>query len=594
MLRMLTSSLKTGTLVSAAAAFGLLFPAAAGAVSVAPQHIELFAEKSAVTVNGQQVRLEQPAVIAGDSFYIPLRWLADTRGLELNWDGDANTIRLLTPKAFIEFDLGSRSITVNGEPDDYSSVADIRNDRLLVKLSWIAEYADLQYKLAADGQSAQISFIGTPSSAYKESDLTKDDAQPNSRPIALFAFGKSSYKLGEKVDYVDLSYDPDAEGLPDYEWNGKQDAYYKPGIYPVTLRVKDGKGNESEPFTRSVTIEDEPYLSEAQFPYYYDAPGAVFKANDDVLNAVYGPEESKLPVLVRQPEDKPLVLGSGSRFAAGLGYLYQEKVNGEARLYPQYTNGGRTESQLAVVMRNNNEKAVKVTTTRQAESGPSVYGAVRLGKTAEDFLSSAPREDELVIEPGAAVYYKISPNMAPGQTFQGLYDIRTDGEISVSYAMIAPGDTTYNLSGYPLVASNGAKNGTFPVSEVGWTIDAHSLKWPAAVGMGDPSLEPPLQGYDAMNKQPLENRNHAGVRYRIQLEHTGKMAIALHPRSGFFQGAVRVNGNIITIPAAGLTENEAVLLHRTGGGENSVDIEIMAVDGTQLPVDLVLYPLQAN
>ncbi|WP_282935305.1 stalk domain-containing protein [Paenibacillus sp. RC67] len=593
MLRHITSSFKAGALLSTVAAVGLMLPTSAGAVSVSQQHIQLFPEKTEIVVNGQKEVLEEPAALIQDHFYVPVRWLAEKLQLKLNWDASTNKVGLITPKAFIEFDSSNGVIQVNGKAVDFASVAEIRNDRLLVQLSWIADYTGVSYKLASDMQSAELSFIGTLSTAYKESDLIKDDAQPNSKPIALFALGKSAYRLGEKVDYVDLSYDPDAEGLPGYEWEGNKDAFYKPGTYPVTLRVKDGKGNVSDPFTRSVTILDEPYLEREAFPYYYSNSGTVFQAGKGLLNSLSSTER-KLPVLVRQPEDRPLIVGRSMNPNSQLGYLYQEKVNGKARLNLQYTNGMDKPARFAIAIRNNNEKAVHITTTRKSQPNPSIYGEIRANKTAEDFLSSKSLDEEMVVEAGSTAYYALSKDIDPGQVFQGLYDITADGEVSVSYLMINPGDSTYDLGKYSIVGQKESKSGTYPVSEVTWQIDASNLKEMTKLGIGDTSLEPALTGMNAFSKESLVNEGNSGVRYRIKLDNAAKTGIALHPRNGFVQGSVRVNGNVVTYPAGGLTSNEGLLLYRTTGSEKQVNIEWMSTGSAQLPLDVVLYPLNAK
>ncbi|GAA4877686.1 copper amine oxidase N-terminal domain-containing protein [Paenibacillus vulneris] len=591
MLRHLTSSFKAGALLSTVAAVGFMLPTSAGAVSVYQQHIQLVPEKTEIVVNGQKEVLEEPATVIQDRFYVPVRWLAEKLQLKLHWDADTNKVGLVTPKAFIEFDSNNGIIQVNGKPEEFASAAEIRNDRLLVQLSWIAPYTNISYELASDMQSADISFIGTPPTAYKESELRKDDAQPNSKPIALFALGKSSYRLGEKIDYVDLSYDPDAEGLPVYEWEGNKEAFYKPGTYPVTLRVKDGKGNVSEPFTRSVTVEDVPYLDREAFPYYYKDSGTVFQAGKRLLSGEL-PTERKVPVLVRQPEDRVLIKGRSDKPVTQYGFLYQDKVNGAARLYPQFTNGMDRTARFAIVLRNNGEKAVHMTTTRKSEPNPTVYGEVRSNKTAEDFLSSKELNEELVIEAGATAYYTMSKDLDPGQVFQGMYDITTDGEISVSYVMMKPGDTAYVLGSYQVAAEK--ESGTFPVSEVTWQIDAGAVKDITTFGIGDAALEPALKGTNAMSKDVILNNGNTGVRYRIHLDQAAHMAVALHPRNGFVQGAVRVNGKVVPFPAGGLTSNEGLLLYRTAGSEKQLDIEWMSAGNSQLPVDLVLYPVNAK
>ncbi|MFE5317486.1 stalk domain-containing protein [Paenibacillus sp. NPDC056579] len=590
MLRFIASSLKARTLISTVAAASLIMPSAAGAVSVTHQHLQLFADQSEVYVNGQQAEVDEPASLINDQFYIPVRWLADTLKLDLSWVKDTQTVQLITSKAFIEFQSSQNAIKVNGTPVSFDSAAVIRNDRLLVSLSWLAQYIDMDYELSPDKKSIEIRYIGTPGATYRESLLVKDDAQPNSRPVALFAFGKPEYRLGEKVEYVDLSYDPDAEGLPVYEWTGNENAFYKPGTYPVTLKVKDGNGNVSAPFTRTVTIVDEPYLSQEQYPYYYGPAGKVFPAESEWLEQTVG-KDRKVPVIVRQQTERPLLFGRSSEPVKELGFLYQEKVKGKARLFPQFTNGTGSAVQFAIVIQNQQEKEVKVTTTRKSEQVPSIYNSVRGDKIAEDFLGSDPVEDVLTVPPKSTVYYKVSPQAASGQSFQGMYDIETDGEVLVSYGMMKPDEPAYKLGSYRFTNQQPGQNGTYPVSEIAWTVDSRALVSPTKAGIGDETVEPVIKGADSVLKQEASAAGNAGMHYSIRLYAGKNTAIALHPRDGYFQGAVRVNGQFISLPASGMTSHEAVILYRTGVKEEDVSIEILPAGTTQLPVDLVLYPL---
>lgn len=570
-------------------------PLTVQAVSATPTQLQLFPDRGEAMVNGSAASLEEPAVIIQDAMYIPARWLADQLQLKLSWNEASRTIGLVTPKAYIELDSDRGTVSVNGNRLPFNEVAAIRNDRLLIKLSWIADLAGITYKYDEASKSVMIRYAGQTSTAYKESELTAEDAQPNSRPIAKFAFDKPVYRLGEPVKIIDLSYDPDAEGLPVYEWAGKQEAYFTPGTYPVTLRVKDGKGNVSEPFTKSVEVQNTPYISKTEFPYYTKQGGAVFSFDAAILPKT-APVSPSVPVLVRQPEDRPLVRGMSAAPVVANGFLYQDEVNGSARLYPSYVNGMKGKAQLAIVLRNkDNTKAVRVTTERKSVSVPSVYNPVRGYKTLEGFMTASVPNEELTIEPGNAVLYAVSPELSTGQGFQGIYDIHSDGLIDVSYIMTPPGLQSYDLGKYAPVSLDGAADasGTFPVADVSWQIDAKTIKEPLSLTIGDDQVEPKLKGTDKRSGKEAQHPGYAGVRYRIQLTTSGKMAVALHPRGGFFQGAVRVNGQTLELPEAGLTDKESILLYRSESAPSTpIEIELMATDRTQLPIELIAVPLR--
>jgi PKD repeat protein len=596
MFRTIATVAKAGALLGTVIVIGFTSLTTATAVSVSSTQLQLVAGKSEAFVNTQKVQLDEPPVIVDGHFYLPAKWFSDTLNIQLYWDHATETAHLLTSKAYIQFDPAHDRIQVNGNSVPFHTVAEIRNGRLLVKLSWLASYTNITYRYNAGSQSVEISDLGEPLTAYKESTLRNDDTLQNSRPVAKFAFGKAAYRLGEPIVFTDLSYDPDSEGLPVYDWVGKKDVYFKAGIYNVSLTVKDGKGNVSEPFSKTVTVLDIPYRTEQEYPFYYKPIGSLLPKESVTTIPKQSTLDRILPVVVRQPEDRKLLRGSSSKPIIEKGFLFQEKINGRVRLYPQYVNGMANGAQLVIMIRNHSDiHAVNVSTTASSESSVSVYTPLHGRKTAENFLANTSEGDQLVVNPGSAVLYKVSPELSSGQGFQAIYDLETDGEVDVSYAMVSPGEQPYDLGGYRNIQLTDTERGTYPVSEVTWEIDAHNLKAPLTLGIGDGSVEPILKGLaKAKDKELLletNNENNAGVRYQITLDVSGKTAIAVYPRGGFFEGAVRINGNLVTMPAAGLTSNEAIILHRSTGSEKKVVIELMAAGNTRLPMDLILIPL---
>ncbi|NOU94162.1 hypothetical protein GC093_13185 [Paenibacillus sp. LMG 31456] len=592
MYRLLSASMKPAILLSTTLAACLIMPVSSEAVSVTTTQLKLIADNAQASLNGVQIKLDEPPSIINNRFYIPAKWLADTLNFSLEWDSKEEKIKLLAPKAFIEFDVPHNIIKVNGNTIPFDSVAVIRNDRLMIQLSWLGQYADIPYQYKEESKSVVMNYIGKPYAPYSESLFHKDDSQPNSKPAAVFAFGKSSYRLGEPVEYIDLSYDPDAEGLPEYDWVGKQEAFFQPGIYTVTLQVSDGHGNRSEPFSKTVTILNEPFVSEEDYPFYFKPAGTLVELKTNWLKGVQTAADSKPPVVVRQPEDRKLIIGGSAKPVEQKGFLYQDSFKQRARLSLQYVNGRDKPVQYGIVLRNESmDKPVHITTTRKAEAQASIYTPLLAQKTAEEFLVSGSINDEMSIERGGAVFYKISSETAPGQGYHGIYDIETDGEVTVSYVMMEPGESLYNLGAYSNSGQISTGSRSYPVAEVSWQVDARDLKVPTAIGIGDPAVEPPIRGIDARTKKDVNVQGLGSIRYKVQVNVSDKTTVALRPRSGFFQGAIRVNGSPILVPAGGLISNDIILLHRTQAKENKIDIELMATDGSSVPLDLVMIPL---
>lgn len=78
-------------------------------------------------------------------------------------------------------------------------------------------------------------------------------ALANQPPVARFD-APGWVLAGERVRYVDRSTDPDGDPLIREEWTGRQDRFESPGRHKVTLRVQDGHGLWSAPYSRTITV----------------------------------------------------------------------------------------------------------------------------------------------------------------------------------------------------------------------------------------------------------------------------------------------------------------------------------------------------
>ncbi|WP_248925740.1 stalk domain-containing protein [Paenibacillus hamazuiensis] len=568
----------------------------AEAVSTTTTYIQLFSGQPEAFVNGEKMRLDIPVQSVEEAVYVPLKWMGERLDFNVDWNGETGKVQVQAPKAFIEFDLAENQVAVNGKSSPMSGVAKIEEDRLLVKLSWIADYIGMQTKYYAGQRRTDIIYIQNPTTRYKESALPGDEL-PNSRPVAKFMFGKDSYRIGEPVDYIDLSYDPDAEGLPGVEWKGRQDAFFKPGDYTVSLKVTDPKGNVSDEFSRTLHIEDKVYLDPFQYSLHYVPPGSILKADKEAAII----DSSKLAAVskqVHQYEERPLVSVVTNEAASGpaeKGFYYQEKIKGKARLYINHFNRGTGKEQLGIVIRNaSGSKPVTVKTTRHGESAPSLFYRQLSPQAVADFLLSHAEDSELTVKPLDAAFYKQFEPLSPGQGLEALYDIETDGEAIVSIVTTSPGETIYDLGQYRMLEGKTKLRGTFPAADILWNADVSRVNVPSRLTIGGDDTDKLLKGRDALTGKETGSASGSGVTYTVRLERPGKAALVLVPRGGYFQGPVKVGGKIVAMPQNSVLTplDGGLLLHRTTGAEPAVEVEWTSTSGSLLPVDLLVYPLE--
>jgi PKD repeat protein len=564
----------------------LLFTASVQAVAASSMYIMLYINQTTAFVGKDEVQLDVPATIIDGHMFVPAKFLGDTLGFKVQWNGSTRTIDMEPPGYSITLDSDHNKVTVNGTEMPFDSVAAIINGRLLVKLIWVADYMGANYTYNDELKRVEMVYVKKPEGIYI-------DTRNNSKPVAKFTTAKPSYRIGEPVKYVDLSYDPDAEGIASYEWHGNQEAFFAPGKYAVTLQVTDGHGHKSDPYTQYVVVENKPYLTEFEYPLYMKPVGGFIKTN---WSMIYGHFANlpELPKKVTQSDDRKLLVSDSPEEITQKGILYQDTINGKARLYADHVNGTKDKMTMAILATNNTDKPVTIKTTNKGEVFPSVYANLIGNEASVDFLMHNSYDDTLVVPPKQTLVYSQMPDFYPGQGVNLFYDIETDGELQISFVATPDRVTADTLKTLPLLSYVANVRGSFPVSDLSWDIDATTFTKPSRLILGDGKSDPFIAGYDTLRKKTVTNDGNYGVFYHIHADHPRKMVILIMARGGPFKGPFKINGEFVMVPQSGvLTAFDGVqVLARTTGTEDSLDIEYTPPAGSGFPADLIFYPLE--
>ncbi|WNR44830.1 stalk domain-containing protein [Paenibacillus roseipurpureus] len=559
---------------------------AAQAVSTSSSFILLYIDKAEAFVNQEQIHLDSPATIIDGSTFVPAKFLGDTMGFQVEWNDLSRTIQMAPPGYNIVLDSDHKTVTTNGVDIPFNSVAAIVNGKLLVKLTWLADYMGAKYTYNSELRRVEIVHFKAPEGIYINQDS-------NSRPVAKFSTAKPTYRLGEPVKYVDLSYDPDAEGIVSYDWTGKQEAFFKPGSYPVTLTVKDRHDHVSKLFKSYVTVVNEQYLSEVEYPIYTKPVGGFIKTNWPTIYSHFT-DMPMLPREVKEVQGRSLLVSDSPEEFTTNGILYQDNINGKARLYADHINGTNKKMTFAIFATNNTDKPITIKTTNKGEVYPSVYANLIGSEASVDFLLNNVYTDEMTVLPHASYVYAKLPEFYPGQGVNLFYDVETNGELQMSFIATDQMLTTSTVKDLPLLSFNGHVRGTFPVSEILWKVDASSFTKTSVLTIGDNKTDPFVKGYDVMRKLDVINGGNYGVVYKIHADKPRKMAVMIMARGGVFKGPFKINGEIIPVPYSGvLTAFDGLeVLARTTGTEDALDIEFTPPAGSAFPIDLIFYPLE--
>jgi PKD repeat protein len=413
--------------------------------------------------------------------------------------------------------------------------------------------------------------------------LEKDNA-----PIAQFTTDKTEYKIGEPIEYIDLSYDPDLNGIY-LSWEGKENAFFTPGERVVTLIAKNDKGQLSKPYTRTIKIISEVFSSKDEYPFYFGAlngdPNSVPVDLDsfDKYPALK-PKEQKLT-------GRKLVVSNDPEIFQGFGLLYQEHLTGKARLYTTHVNGMKETAQVNVIASNPTSSPATIHITQKGEVHPSNYPALLGNQALVDWFANNQRMEERVLAPGESIIYYHSPSLKPDQGIHFIQDIDIQGEVVFSFLSTEPTKDMPDISAFKPFPRKKDVRGTYEVSELQWNADAQSVKGkPYRIIVGDESQWIP--GKDALSGSDEKNVGNYGIFYDIHIAHPGKAAIAVVPRGGSLKGPVLFNNKIVLVPASGVVApGTAYIIGRTTGKEEQIDITTCPPSGSSLPYDIFVYPL---
>jgi len=293
---------------------------------------------------------------------------------------------------------------------------------------------------------------------------------------------------------------------------------------------------------------------------------------------------------------RKLLISDSPESMTEYGILYQDTVNGKARLYADHINGTTTKMRFTIRVTNPTDHPVTVQTTNKGEVYPSIYANLIGSEASVDFMLHDPSNvAPLVVPARTTLVYVQMPDFYPGQGVNLFYDVETDGPLQYSFiASEADSSTLFPLSSYHPLAFNGHIRGTFPVTGKSWSVNLSNFTTPRQLMISNGVVDSFGHGYDAQSAADAVNRGNYGVTYLIHSDHPRKMAVLLLAQGGPFKGPFKINGALTLAPSSGiLNAFESVqVLARTTGTETSFDLEFTPPAGSALPIELIFYPLE--
>ncbi|BBI33716.1 stalk domain-containing protein [Cohnella abietis] len=415
---------------------------------------------------------------------------------------------------------------------------------------------------------------------------------PNQPPVAMFSTDKASYKMGELIQYTDLSTD-DENRITSRVWDNNKSGFFVPGPQTITLTVTDAHGEVDE-YSYTVNIEDETLYTQEQFNLVYTPLGGKFGMSG---SGVLDYRTLNYTIIDGQTT---LFRSNSPETIENEGIYYEDTVSGDVRFLIHNYNTMKKNVKISIVVTNENTEAANVRLGPAGLGGPHIYVSTAGRAGVANFLEALlnPKYSNVAIPAGESriIFKEYSDKiLKPGDVYSMVGDIRMNMPLKVQVVVT---DATRDIIGtvpkLSILPVKGHMRGTFDNANRSIIINQTVGNEPGRLILADNTVDTRLSGIDKTTDTEVLNSGNYGVLYTIRLNfvkpHT---AIAINPRGGHYAGAFTVNGKVVYAPQSGIlaNPNEAGMLYRTGDTEESVTIVFTPAGGSNLPINLLFLPM---
>jgi len=245
-----------------------------------------------------------------------------------------------------------------------------------------------------------------------------------------------------------------------------------------------------------------------------------------------------------------LLLSDSPEMVESDGILYQDKVQGNIRLFFYHVNASKTAKKMQVLLENKGPGVAHVNVSQSSLGGPG-YAWLAVGKEALTSYLSGKQPYQISIPPGGVVPLAASISdtaVLPNMLIHGIYDFTVDRPINVKVMMlpILEDDVKFSQAAQVLPADQWHLRGTFEGANRRLSsIQAYDPVLYKAVGitLADNEVDPYLQGIDATDGTKVVNYGNYGVVYQIVPpgRNGRKISYYLVPMGGYYAGAIGIN-----------------------------------------------------
>ncbi|CUH95950.1 hypothetical protein P22_2038 [Propionispora sp. 2/2-37] len=312
--------------------------------------------------------------------------------------------------------------------------------------------------------------------------------------------------------------------------------------------------------------------------------------------------------VIASSDSTKLLLSDSPEMVSEDGILYQDQVEGNARLFFYHVNATAHAKKFDVVIENKGPAAATVTVSRYGLAGPE-YGWMKVGKAAQQSYFTSKQSYQIHVP--AKGIKSLSPQigkvaMLSNMLINGIFDISADRPVTVKVMMMPvledsdifaakakrlPPDPAYLRGTF-----TGANRYVKPIKE--YDPQEHGV---VAITLADNREDRYVRGTDAVNGAEVINYGNYGVAYQIDFpsKSGGRFACYLVPRGGEYAGMIGIqNPGVYWSPLAtpqdrvsfGNNKNEDFSFLGTFDSGEPLSFTFSPPGASNLPVKIVIVP----
>ncbi|MDR3564746.1 MAG: copper amine oxidase [Negativicutes bacterium] len=289
-----------------------------------------------------------------------------------------------------------------------------------------------------------------------------------------------------------------------------------------------------------------------------------------------------------------LLLSDSPEMVTADGILYQDQVDGMARLFFYHVNATDTAKRLEVILENRGPEVAHVAVRQHGLGGPG-YIWMAVGKDAvtsylacrQSYQVSVPAKGSMPLAGGIG-----DTAVLPNMLVNGIFDIVADRPVTVKVLQMPlfADSGEFSRKAPILPPDEPHLRGTFEGANrrlVPLTIFDPEHDSAIAMTLADNQIDPYLVGVDATDNSKVVNYGNYGVVYRIFLpsKKIGQFACYLAPIGGDYAGSIgikyrNVDQDPVATPPARLSF----------GGDGASDFALLGIFNAHEPLWLTFSP----